>query len=163
MDKNQNVDPDAVVNSIQIYTMKKILVLCTGNSCRSQMAEGFLTYYAKKLNKNIEVISAGVETHGVNPRAILVMKEKGIDISKNTSDHVDKYLNYGISHLISVCDHAIESCPVFPENVNHTHHTFYDPSKTTGTNHQILESFRKTRDEIELFCKEYILKYFQNE
>ena len=134
----------------------KILVLCTGNSCRSQMADGFLTDFAKKMTKDVQVVSAGVETHGVNPRAIQVMLEKDIDLSNNTSDLVDDYLNTGITHLISVCDHAIESCPVFPEKVKHTHHTFSDPAKAIGTEDEILNSFRATRDQIEYFCKEYL-------
>ena len=138
----------------------KILVLCTGNSCRSQMADGFLKHYASVENKQIEIYSAGVETHGVNPLAIKVMLEKGIDLSNNTSDLVDDFLNAGITHLISVCDHAIESCPVFPKKVDHTHHTFNDPAKTSGTEAQILDSFRKTRDEIDTFCVNYISKNF---
>lgn len=138
----------------------KILVLCTGNSCRSQMADGFLSHFAKELNKEVEVVSAGVETHGVNPRAIKVMSEKNIDISNNSSDLVDNYLNTGITHLISVCDNAIETCPVFPEKVNHTHHTFHDPARATGTEEEILDSFRATRDKIETFCKEYLTSNF---
>lgn len=135
---------------------QKILVLCTGNSCRSQMADGFLKHYSKAEYKDVEVYSAGVETHGVNPLAIKVMQEKGINISNNTSDLVDDYLKSGITHLISVCDHAIESCPVFQEKVDHTHHTFSDPAKTTGSDVKILNSFRKTRDEIDDFCSNYI-------
>jgi len=124
------------------------------------MADGFLKHYSKLYNKEVEVVSAGVETHGVNPLAIKVMLEKNIDLSNNTSDLVDKYLDSGITHLISVCDHAIESCPVFPEKVNHTHHTFSDPAKAVGTESEILDAFRKTRDEIDSFCKNYINKYF---
>jgi len=139
---------------------QKILVLCTGNSCRSQMADGFLSQFARLENKDIEIYSAGVETHGVNPLAIKVMSEKGVDISSNTSDLVDDYLNSGITHLISVCDHAIESCPVFPEKVNHTHHTFTDPAKAIGSEEEILNSFRKTRNEIEIFCSNYIRENF---
>ena len=139
---------------------KKILVLCTGNSCRSQMAEGFLKHYARAENKNVEIYSAGVETHGVNPLAIKVMLEKQIDLSNNTSDLVDDYLNSGITHLISVCDHAIESCPVFPEKVDHKHHTFNDPAKASGAEEEILNSFRKTRDKIDAFCSNYIKETF---
>ena len=135
----------------------KILVLCTGNSCRSQMADGFLKHHASQLNFPVEVVSAGVETHGVNPTAIKVMAEKGVDISNNTSDLVDDYLNTGVTHLISVCDHALESCPVFPEEVQHTHHTFNDPAKAKGSENEILNAFRKVRDEIDDFCKNYLL------
>ena len=139
---------------------QKILVLCTGNSCRSQMAEGFLKHHARAEDKDVEIHSAGTETHGVNPLAIKVMLEKGIEISNNTSDLVDDYLNSGITHLISVCDHAIEACPVFPEKVDHTHHTFNDPAKTSGSEEEILNSFRKTRDEIESFSLNYIKDTF---
>lgn len=179
MDKNQLADQSVVakvdkrlkdIRSLRSKTLSllknkkmkknKILVLCTGNSCRSQMADGFLKYYAETLNKDVEVYSAGVETHGVNPKAIKVMLEKGIDLSNNTSDLVDDYLNSGITHLISVCDHAIESCPVFPEKVNHIHHTFNDPAKATGSDEDILNSFRNTRDQIDIFCKEYLTQNF---
>ena len=139
---------------------QKILVLCTGNSCRSQMAEGFLKHYAKAEDKDVGIYSAGTETHGVNPLAIKVMLEKQIDLSNHTSDLVDDYLNSGITHLISVCDHAIEACPVFPEKVDHTHHTFNDPAKTSGSDGEILNSFRKTRDEIESFSLNYIKDTF---
>ena len=148
--------------SFENFKMKKqkILVLCTGNSCRSQMAEGFLKHYAKTEDKDIEVYSAGIETHGVNPLAIKVMQEKQIDLSNHTSDLVSNYLNSGITHLISVCDHAVETCPVFPEKTNHTHHTFNDPAKTSGTEEKILNSFRNTRDEIESFSLNYIKDTF---
>jgi arsenate reductase len=139
---------------------KKILVLCTGNSCRSQMADGFLKHYAKEEDKNVEIYSAGTETHGVNPLAIKVMLEKEIDLSDHTSDLVDDYLHSGITHLISVCDHAIEVCPVFPEKVDHMHHTFNDPAKASGAEDEILNSFRKIRDEIESFCSNYIKETF---
>jgi len=90
--------------------MKKILVLCTGNSCRSQIAEGYLRYFAKQ--KAI-VFSAGIETHGVNPKAIAIMKEDGIDISNHTSNHIDAYRNIDFDFVITVCDHAKENCPFF--------------------------------------------------
>ena len=124
------------------------------------MADGFLKHYLKAEYKDAEVYSAGVETHGVNPLAIKVMQEKGIDISNNTSDLVDEYLKSGITHLISVCDHALEACPVFQEKVDHTHHTFNDPAKTSGSDDKILNSFRKTRDEIESFSLNYIKETF---
>ena len=124
------------------------------------MADGFLKHYARAENKNVEIYSAGVETHGVNPLAIKVMLEKQIDLSNNTSDLVDAYLNSGITHLISVCDHAIESCPVFPEKVDHKHHTFNDPAKASGAEEEILNSFRKTRDKIDAFCSNYIKETF---
>ena len=134
----------------------KLLVLCTGNSCRSQMAEGFMRHYAQFHHADIEVVSAGVETHGLNPRAVQVMSEAGVDISNHQSELVDDYLNTGITHLFTVCDHANETCPTFPERVAHIHHSFPDPAKATGTEEEILTSFRATRDQVDAFCKGYI-------
>jgi len=139
----------------------KLLILCTGNSCRSQMAEGFLRRYAQEFELDAEIVSAGVETHGLNPRAVIVMEESGINISKHTSDLVDQYLNSGVTHLFSVCDHAKESCPVFPENVNHIHYSFPDPAKAEGTEEEILDSFRATRDEIDNFCRELLINLYE--
>ncbi len=91
--------------------MKTILVLCTGNSCRSQMAHGFLKYYA---NDKAKIYSAGIETHGVNPRAIATLKEVGLDISHYNSNLVEEYLDISFDFIITVCDHAAENCPIFP-------------------------------------------------
>ena len=139
----------------------KILVICTGNSCRSQMAEAYLKYYSKMHQLNVEVFSAGTAPHGVNPRALKILCEDGINISNHTSNHVNEYLNIGISHVITVCDHAMENCPVFPEKTIMEHHNFNDPSKTKGKPDFIKEAFRKTRDEIKFFCEEYIIKNFK--
>src|SRR3954468_19407202 len=109
--------------------MKKVLVLCTGNSCRSQIAEGYLRHFG---GNNIEVYSAGVETHGVNPLAIATMQEDGIDISHQTSNNVEEYRNIGFDYLITVCDNARERCPVFPAEARKFHHNFPDPSKSTS-------------------------------
>ena len=140
---------------------KKILVLCTGNSCRSQMAEAYLKYYSKMHQLNVEVFSAGTAPHDVNPRVLKILCEDGINISNHTSNHVNEYLNIGISHVITVCDHAMENCPVFPEKTIMEHHNFNDPSKTKGKPDFIKEAFRKTRDEIKFFCEEYIIKNFK--
>ena len=140
---------------------KKILVLCTGNSCRSQMAEAYLKYYSKMHQLNVEVFSAGTAPHGVNPRVLKILCEDGINISNHTSNHVNEYLNIGISHVITVCDHAMENCPIFPEKTIMEHHNFNDPSKTKGKPDFIKEAFRKTRDEIKCFCEEYINKNFK--
>lgn len=91
-------------------TQKKILVLCTGNSCRSQIAEGYLRHFA---NGKAEIYSAGIETHGVNPRAVATMKEDGLDISKHTSNNIDEYKNIDFDFVITVCDKAKERCPFF--------------------------------------------------
>jgi arsenate reductase (thioredoxin) len=101
--------------------MKKILVLCTGNSCRSQIAEGYLRHLAEG---KAEIYSAGIETHGVNPKAISIMKEDGIDISNHTSNNVDEYKN--IDFVITVCDNAKENCPYFPTNAKKFHYNFPD-------------------------------------
>ncbi len=133
--------------------MKRILVLCTGNSCRSQIAEGYLQHFAKD---KAEVYSAGIETHGVNPKAIVVMKEDGIDISKHTSNNVDEYRNINFDFVITVCDNAKEQCPVFPSTAKQFHHNFPDPAKAKGTEDEITQQFRKVRDEIKNFCKQFV-------
>src|SRR5690349_21615185 len=121
--------------------MKKILVLCTGNSCRSQMAEGYLRHF---LSGKAEVYSAGIETHGVNPTAVRVLKDDGIDISKHTSNNVNEYKYMSFDYVITVCDNARESCPVFPSATNTFHHDFPDPSKVKGTEAEVLSAFVKT-------------------
>lgn len=132
---------------------KKILVLCTGNSCRSQMAEGYLRYFAKD---KAEVYSAGVETHGVNPDTIAIMQEDGIDISHHTSNNVNEYLNIDFDFVITVCDNAKERCPYFPSKAKKFHHNFTDPAKATGTKEEIKEQFRIVRDQIKEYCKKFV-------
>jgi len=133
--------------------MKNILVLCTGNSCRSQLAEGYLRHFA---GDNAVVYSAGIETHGVNPKAIQVMAEEGIDISHHTSNNVDEYLAIPFDYVITVCDNASENCPYFPGSVQRFHHNFPDPAKATGTPEQVMDEFRKVRDMIKAYSKEFI-------
>ena len=135
--------------------MKKILVLCTGNSCRSQMAHGFLNYFAEG---KAEVYSAGVETHGVNPKAIAVMKEDGIDISHHTSNHIDEYRDIDFDFVITVCDHAKERCPFFPSHAIKFHYNFPDPAKATGSEEEIWNSFRGTRQMIKDYCQDFVEK-----
>lgn len=132
---------------------KNILVLCTGNSCRSQMAEGYLRYYA---GDKAHVYSAGVETHGVNPKAVAIMKEDGIDISGHISNHVDEYRNISFDYIITVCDHAKERCPVFPSTAQQVHHNFPDPAKAQGTDEKVKEQFRQVRDQIKLFAQQFV-------
>ncbi len=124
----------------------KILILCTGNSCRSQMAHGFL----QSFDKNITVCSAGTEASGkLNEKAVAVMNEIGIDISHHTSDSVDLYLNEEWDYVITVCGGANESCPAFWGKVKHRLHMGYDdPSHVTGTDEFIWSEFRRVRDEI---------------
>ena len=136
--------------------MIRILILCTGNSCRSQMAHGYLQHFG---GPNMEVGSAGIETHGVNPRAIAVMKEDGIDISHHTSNYVDEYHQIRFDHVITVCDNAREACPIFPARVKQHHHNFTDPAKATGTEADIMEAFRATRDLIKSYCQQFISQY----
>ena len=126
--------------------MKKILILCTGNSCRSQLAEGFL----KSFDKNLEVFSAGTKPSSrVLPKAIQVMNEIGIDISAGVPEDVGKYLTQSFDYVITVCDNAKESCPVFIGKVKEQLHIgFEDPADAEGTEEEILSVFRKVRDEI---------------
>lgn len=133
--------------------MKKILVLCTGNSCRSQMAHGYLKYFGKE---KVEVFSAGVEIHGLNPFAVGIMAEDEIDISKNTSNHVDEYSNINFDYVITVCDNAKESCPFFPSQTKTIHHSFEDPSKASGSAKVLIAEFRKVRNQIKEFSKSFI-------
>jgi arsenate reductase len=133
--------------------MKKILVLCTGNSCRSQMAEGWLRHFAKD---KAEIYSAGIETHGVNPKAIQFMKESEIDISNHTSNHINEYKAIDFDYIITVCDHAKEKCPYFPANAERFHHNFSDPSKVKGSEEEVANAFRLTRDEIRDYSKKFI-------
>ncbi len=124
----------------------KILILCTGNSCRSQMAQGFL----KSFDNRLEVASAGTEASGkLNQKAVEVMKETGIDISRHTSDPVDMYLDDVWDYVITVCDGANEVCPVFTGKVKHRMHIgFEDPSDVTGTPEFIHSEYIRVRDEI---------------
>ncbi|WP_415328668.1 arsenate reductase ArsC [Chryseobacterium sp. MMS23-Vi53] len=132
---------------------KKILVLCTGNSCRSQIAEGYLRYFAQE---KAEIYSAGIETHGVNPKAIATMKEDGIDISNHTSNNIDEYRNIDFDFVITVCDNAKENCPYFPTKAKIFHHNFQDPAKAAGMEEEINKTFGKVRDEIKNYCENFI-------
>ncbi|MBP1683160.1 MAG: Protein-tyrosine-phosphatase [Ignavibacteriaceae bacterium] len=136
---------------------KKILILCTGNSCRSQMAEGFL----KSFDKNLEVYSAGTKpAEKVNPFAVKAMKEVGIDISNGIAEDVDKYLTQSFDYVITVCDNAKETCPVFMGNVKHRLHIgFDDPADAVGTEDEVMPVYRRVRDEIE---KEFFIFYKNN-
>jgi len=134
----------------------KILILCTGNSCRSQMAEGFL----KSFDSELEVYSAGTKpAEKVNPKAIQVMKEVGIDISNNYPKDVAQFLNEPFDYVITVCDNAKETCPVFIGKVGKQLHIgFEDPANAIGTEEEIIAVFRKVRDEI----KKEFEKFYNN-
>lgn len=125
--------------------MKKIIFLCTGNSCRSQMAEGFAKKFGKGL---IEAHSAGLSPHGVNPRAIAAMKEAGIDISKQTSKSIDEELLKKMDIVVTLCDNAAESCPLTPPGIRRIHWPLEDPAKSEGSEEEIMREFRRIRDEI---------------
>ena len=134
--------------------MKNILVLCTGNSCRSQMAHGYLNQFA---NEKAKVYSAGIETHGLNPGAVAIMKEDGIDITHHTSNHVDEYAKIDFDFIITVCDHANENCPFIPsKNAVRLHHNFFDPSKVEGTDNEKHAAFLKARNEIKEYCLNFV-------
>ncbi|HCY75611.1 MAG TPA: protein tyrosine phosphatase [Ignavibacteriales bacterium] len=134
----------------------RILILCTGNSCRSQMAEGFL----KSFDENLEVYSAGTKpAEKVNPFAVKAMKEIGIDISNGFAENVDKYLSQSFDFVITVCDNAKETCPVFMGDVKHRLHIgFDDPADTVGTEDEVMPVYRRVRDEIKKEFYEFYLK-----
>jgi arsenate reductase len=137
----------------------KVLILCTGNSCRSQMAQAFLESFDARL----EVVSAGTEPSGyVHPKAIQVMQEEGIDISKNESESVDKYLDIAWDYVITVCGGAQESCPSFLGEVKERLHIgFDDPAEAKGTEDEILKEFRRVRDEIKQDFKTFFTKHIE--
>jgi len=139
--------------------MKNILVLCTGNSCRSQIAEGYLRYFA---GDKANIYSAGIETHGVNPKAIQVMAEDGINISSHTSNHVDEYLDIPFDYVISVCDNAKEACPYFPGNVERFHYNFPDPAKATGSAEDIMIEFKRVREMIKQYAANFVNTHVKN-
>ena len=134
-------------------TEMKILVLCTGNSCRSQIAEGYLRHFA---GDRALVYSAGIETHGVNPKAIEIMKEDDVDISYHTSNNISEYLAIDFDFVITVCDNARESCPVFPTNAKKLHHNFPDPAKAIGSDEEVKANFRAVREEIKSYCQQFV-------
>ena len=138
--------------------MKNILILCTGNSCRSQMAHGYLKL---SLNGKANIYSAGIETHGIDPGAAAIMKEDSIDISNHTSNHVEEYAHVDFDFIITVCDHANENCPFIPsKNALRLHHNFFDPSKVVGSDEEKHAAFLKARNEIKVYCEEFSGNYF---
>ena len=131
----------------------RLLFLCTGNSCRSQMAEGWTRAL---LGDKIDVYSAGLETHGLNPYAVKVMAEAGVDISGHKSQLLDEFADMDFDYVITVCDHAHETCPLFPGNAKVLHHGFDDPPRlvaSDATEEEKLNAFRRVRDEIRDFVE----------
>lgn len=131
----------------------KILFLCTGNACRSQMSEGWARHLKGSL---IDAYSAGVAPHGVDPRAVQVMAEAGVDISGHTSKHLDTLLDVPFDYVVTVCDNAAESCPIFPERAAKVHRSFQDPpqlARGAATEEEALAHYRRVRDEIRAFIE----------
>ncbi len=132
---------------------KKILVLCTGNSCRSQIAEGYLRHFA---GEKALVYSAGIETHGVNPKVVAIMAADGIDISHQTSNNVLEYENIEFDFIITVCDHALENCPVLKSNALRFHSNFPDPSKIIGHESLVQKEFEAVQLMIKKYCSDFV-------
>jgi arsenate reductase len=138
--------------------MKNILVLCTGNSCRSQIAHGYLQHFG---GDKVEVYSAGVETHGVNPKAIATMQKDGIDISNHTSNNILEYTGVEFDYVITVCDNAKERCPYFPTKAQKFHYNFPDPAKATGTEQEIEAAFDAVRNLVKDYCVDFVKNNIQ--
>ncbi|MFO7813648.1 MAG: arsenate reductase ArsC [Pelovirga sp.] len=136
--------------------MKRVLFLCTGNSCRSQMADGLINH---DFAGQIEAFSAGTEPHGLNPKAVEVMAEVGIDISANSSDHISKYEGQSFDYVITLCGDANDKCPLFFGGVKRIHIGFDDPPKATGSDEEVMNVYRRVRDEI----RTQLGDYFRNE
>ena len=137
--------------------MKKILVLCTGNSCRSQMAHGFL-----EAMTDYQIFSAGTKPEPVNKYAAAVMKELDIDISTNSSNHIDEYVDQEITLVLTVCDNAKEICPVFPVKTNFIHFSFDDPADAKGTYEEKIVVYRKIRDQIQNYIRNNFIDIINN-
>ena len=136
--------------------MKNIIIICTGNSCRSQMAHGYFSFLLKNM---VSIFSAGIETHGLNPNAVETMLRDNIDISTHTSNNVDEYSTVNFDYIITVCDHANESCPNIPsKNALRIHKNFFDPSKIKNSSN-LQEDFDKCRNEIKKFSFEFYKKH----
>ena len=136
--------------------MKRVLFLCTGNSCRSQMADGIINH---DFAGRIEAFSAGTEPHGLNPKAVEVMAEIDIDIAANSSDHISKYEGQDFDYVITLCGDANDKCPLFFGGVKRIHIGFEDPPKATGSEEEVMNVYRRVRDEI----RTQLGDYFRNE
>jgi arsenate reductase len=131
---------------------KTVLILCTGNSARSQMAEGLLRHDA---GDRFEVESAGTQPSQVRPEAIVVMKELGIDISGHRSKSVDEFAGWKFDHVLTVCDNAKESCPIYAGHTNRLHHNFEDPAAAGGSENERLAVFRRVRDQLRDYLRHF--------
>ncbi len=137
--------------------MKRILVLCTGNSCRSQMAEAYLRHFAVG---RAEIFSAGIECHGLNSRAVDIMQEDGFDISEHRSKNLLEFTEMTFDYIITVCDHAQENCPHLPSKATRLHCNFPDPAKAIGSASEILNEFREVRNKIKAYCNKIAEEIF---
>ncbi|QQE81595.1 arsenate reductase (thioredoxin) [Alicyclobacillus sp. SO9] len=137
--------------------MKKPIVyfICTGNSCRSQMAEGWARHFA---GDKVTVLSGGIEAHGLNPRAIQVMQEAGIDMSNHTSNLIDNDVLNQSDYAITLCGDAYDKCPVTPPHVKRLHWGYEDPARATGTEEEIMDKFREVRDAIRDRVREFMIE-----
>ncbi len=135
---------------------KKVIILCTGNSCRSQMAEGFLR---KMAGDEAEIYSAGIEAHGLNPGAVEVMRESGIDISMHRSNSISEYQHIPFDFIITVCDHALENCPYLPGKGLRLHLDFPDPARAGGSEEEVMKEFRRVRDMIASYCSTFVKEH----
>ena len=131
---------------------QRVLILCTGNSARSQMAEGLLRNDA---GDRFDVESAGTKPGHVRPEAIAAMREIGIDISAHRSKHVDEFQNQAFDYVLTVCDNAKETCPIYPGQTNRIHHSFEDPAAVQGSEEERLASFRRVRDQIRDYLRSF--------
>lgn len=132
--------------------MERVLILCTGNSARSQMAEGLLRHLA---GGRFEVRSAGTQPGTVRREAIAVMREIGIDISSHRSKHVDEFAGESFDYVLTVCDHAAQNCPLYPGHANRMHQSFADPAAVKGTEAERLAAFRQVRDQLKVFLRTF--------
>lgn len=137
---------------------KSVLVLCVGNSCRSQIGEAYIRKFAPA---GTVVVSAGSKPKGVHPYTVEIMKEEGIDLSHNVSKQVDEFADQEFDFVLTVCEDDAEACPYFPAFIKNIHHGFDDPDKATGTEEEVLNAFRKVRDEIKDFSEEFVKEYLE--
>lgn len=139
--------------------IKKVLILCTGNSCRSQIADAWLKHFT---SDNIEVYSAGTKPEKVNPYSVKVMDLEGIDISSNTSNNIDEYKDIEFNFVITVCDNAKEICPVFPSSAKMIHNSFPDPAKARGTEEKLIKVYSEVSFDLKKFMEQFAKDNLKN-
>jgi len=157
---SSGTSPRIQVKGFTHMTPRRVLFLCTGNSCRSQMAEGLINH---DFAGRIEAFSAGTDPHGLNPKAVQVMMEIGIDISGNSSDHISRYEGETFDYVITLCGDANEKCPLFFGGVQRIHIGFDDPPKATGSEEEVLNVYRRVRDAIRERLGDFFRKELEND